>query len=211
MRFKAAVFDMDGTLTDSMPVWDGVWEEFLVRRGLEPDPNITSKYKALTLTEAADYYRVNYGLADTPAEICGSVNALVREGYANVGLKPGVSEYLKRLSKRGVRMCVATNTARELVEYLMGRLGITEYFDFILPCAEFGSGKAKPDIFYECARRLGAGAGETCVFEDAPHALKTAHDAGFLTAAIWDSSYAGDEALLRSMADKYIFSFDEME
>ena len=211
MEFKAAIFDMDGTLTDSMPVWDGVWAEFLRRRGIAPDPDITSKYKALTLLQAADYYRVNYGIAGTPEEICADVNALVREGYGRVGLKPGVPGYLRRLRDRGVPMCVATNTARELVEYVMGRLRILEYFDFILPCAEFGSGKAKPDIFFECARRLGAAPGETCVFEDAPHALRTAHDAGFLTGAIWDSSYAADEPLLRSLADRYFRSFDELD
>lgn len=211
MMFKAAIFDMDGTLTDSMPVWDGVWALFLERRGIAPDPDITSKYKALTLTQAADYYRTNYGLPDTPEEICTAVNALVREGYERVGLKPGALEYLQKLSGRGVPMCVATNTARPLVEFLLGRLGVGEYFDFILPCAEFGSGKAKPDIFFECARRLGAAPGDTCVFEDAPHALHTAHAVGFLTAAVYDPSYASDEALLRTMADVYVRSFDDLE
>ncbi len=210
MEFKAAIFDMDGTLTDSMPVWDGVWALFLERRGIAPDPDITSKYKALTLTQAADYYRTNYGLADTPEEICAAVNDLVREGYGRVELKPGALDYLQRLKSRGVPMCVATNTARPLVEYLLGRLGVAEYFDFILPCAEFGSGKAKPDIFYECARRLGAAPQDTCVFEDAPHALKTAHAAGFLTAAVYDPSYAADEATLRAMADVYVREFGEM-
>lgn len=211
MNFKAAIFDMDGTLTDSMPVWDGVWAEFLERRGIAPDINITSKYKALTLSQAAEYYRDNYRITDTPEQICEAVNDLVREGYEKVGLKPGVTEYLKRLRARGVPMCVATNTARWLVEYVMDRLGILEYFDFLLPCAEFGSGKAKPDIFFECARRLGAKPAETCVFEDAPHALKTASEAGFVTGAVWDKSYAADEALMRSMADRYFYSFDELD
>lgn len=211
MDIKAAIFDMDGTLTDSMPVWDGVWTEFLTRRGIAPDPGITSKYKALTLYEAAEYYRDSYGLGDTPEEICRAVNGLVREGYGRVGLKPGARGYLMRLRARGVPMCVATNTARSLVEYVLDRLGILDFFDFLLPCAEFGSGKAKPDIFFECARRLGSEPRETCVFEDAPHALRTAHDAGFLTCAVRDASYAAEEPLLRAMADACLTSFDELD
>lgn len=210
MTFKGAIFDLDGTLIDSMPVWDGVWAEFLVRRGLEPDPNITSKYKALTLTQAADYYRENYGLADSVQAICDGVNALVWEGYAKVQPKVGVLDYLDRLRRQGVRMCVATNTARPLVEYVMGRTGLMPCFDFILPCAEFGSGKAKPDIFYECARRMGTPVPETAVFEDAPHALGTAARAGFLTVAVWDKSYAADEALMRGLAAKYVMGFTEL-
>ena len=122
-------------------------------------------------------------------------------------LKPGAREYLEKLRGRGVRMCVATNTARRLVEGLLGRLGVAGYFEFILPCAEFGSGKAKPDNFFECARRLGARAAETCVFEDAPHALRTAGEAGFMTVAIFDRSYAADEEKMRKMANVYAVDF----
>ncbi len=207
MRFKSAIFDLDGTLIDSMPVWDRAWEEFCDRYSDGPDPEAYAMYKTLTLVTACSYYKSRFNIPSTVPELCGEVNGIVRKGYAGVSAKAGVPEYLQKLKDMGVRCCVATNTARPLVEYVLDRLKLSKYFEFILPCAEFGSGKDRPDIFLSCARRLGTAPSETCVFEDAPHALRTAHDAGFLTLAVYDGSYAADEAALRGLADAYVRSF----
>ena len=210
MDFKAAIFDLDGTLIDSMGVWDGAWKTFCDRHSPAPDPDAYAEYKARTLVTACAYYKEHFGIRAGVPELCREVNGIVRQGYAAVAPKAGVPAYLQKLKSAGVRCCVATNTARELVEYVLERLGLGDFFDFILPCAEFGSGKDRPEIFLECARRLGAAPAETCVFEDAPHALKTAHDAGFRTQAVFDPSYAAQAALLRAVADAYALSFEEL-
>lgn len=210
MDICGAIFDMDGTLIDSMPVWDGVWERFLVQRGIPPEAGITSKYKALTLMGAAEYYRESYGFTDPPEKIAEEINDIVLRGYEEVVPKTGVRELLGRLRHEGVPMCVATNTARRLVEKVLKRLGLFEYFEFILPCEELGMSKSRPEIFFEAARRLGTPPDRTWVFEDAPHAIKTAHGAGFPVAAIFDSSYAADEGEIRDLAQVYVHSFDEL-
>ena len=210
MDIKAAIFDMDGTLIDSMPVWDGVWTKFLENRGVAPEENITSKYKAMTLLGAAEYYKNSYGFSDSPEAIAEEINDIVAQGYNRVEPKPGVREYLKVLKGAHVPMCVATNTERPLVEGVLRRLGLFQYFEFILTCGEFGKSKAKPDIFFECRDRLGAATGETWVFEDAPHAVLTAHRAGFPVAAVFDSSYAAEETEIRAMSRVYIHSFLEL-
>ena len=210
MDFKAAIFDLDGTLIDSMGVWDGAWKTFCDRHSPAPDPAAYPEYKTRTLVTACEYYKERFNIRAGVPELCREVNGIVRVGYASVAAKAGVPAYLQKLQRAGVRCCVATNTARELVEYVLERLSLEGYFDFILPCAEFGSGKDRPEIFLECARRLGAAPAETCVFEDAPHALKTAHDAGFRTQAVFDPSYAAHAALLRAVADAYALSFEEL-
>lgn len=210
MEFKAAIFDLDGTLIDSMPVWDGAWVEFCDRHSGAPDPAAYAEYKTRTLITACEYYKERFAIpAEVPA-LCDEVNDIVRRGYAGVAPKAGVPEFLDKLKSAGVRCCVATNTARHLVEYVLARLQMDGYFDFILPCAEFGSGKDRPEIFHACARRLSASPEKTRVFEDAPHALKTARDAGFQTQAIYDPSYAAQETAIRAISDAYARSFEEL-
>lgn len=210
MDVRAAIFDLDGTVLDSMGVWDRAWETFCDRHSDARDEEAYSRYKTLTLVTACEYYKERFKIPASVPALCDEVNALVFEGYKTVEPKPGVREYLEKLRTTEVPACVATNTARPLVEFALSRLGLSGYFRFILPCAEFGSGKDRPGIFYACARRLGTLPGETWVFEDAPHALRTAHDAGFRTCAVRDPSYAAAEPELRAMADVYIGSFLEI-
>lgn len=210
MEVHGAIFDLDGTLLDSMGVWDRAWETFCDRHSQFREESVYSQYKTLTLASACEFYKEHFKIPASVPELCGEVNAIVHEGYATVEPKPGVREYLCKLRDSGAALCVATNTARPLAEFALDRLGLSEFFGFILPCAEFGSGKDKPGIFRECARRLGTAPGETWVFEDAPHALRTAREAGFRTCAVRDPSYTAAERELRALADKYINSFLEL-
>ncbi len=210
MDIKAAIFDLDGTLIDSMLVWDGAWESFCTKYSPVRDEALFAEYKARTLGGAVEFYKNAFSIPASVPELCDEVNALVRAGYAFVKPKDGVREYLRRLRNDGIPACVATNTVRPLVEYVLERLGLLDSFRFILTCTEFGSGKDRPEIFLECAHRLGARPGETLVLEDAPHALLTAKGAGFSTAAVYDRSYEPSAGLLRREADIYIRSFREL-
>ena len=126
---KGAIFDLDGTLLDSMFIWDTIGEEYLRSLGKEPHEDLKETFMTLTLEEAAVYYREHYGVPLSVKEIVDGVNAMVEQTYrTKVTLKPGISEYLAWLKGNGVRMCVATVTDRYLVEETLDRLGVRHYF-----------------------------------------------------------------------------------
>ncbi len=172
---KGAIFDFDGTLFDSMFIWDTIGEDYLRSLGKEPHENLKETFMTLTLEEAAEYYRDHYGVTLSVKEIVDGVNAMAEEIYrTKVTLKPGVTDYLCLLKENDVKMCIATVTDRYLVEETLERLAIRHYFSEIFTCAEVGYGKDKPIIYRKALEHLGTAKEETCVFEDSLFALKTA-------------------------------------
>ena len=206
---KGAIFDLDGTLLDSMFIWDTIGEEYLRSLGKEPHEDLKETFMTLTLEEAAEYYREHYGVTLSVKEIVDGVNAMVEQTYrTKVTLKPGISEYLAWLKENGVRMCVATVTDRYLVEETLERLGVRHYFSEIYTCAEVGSGKDKPVIYQKALEHLGTEKSDTYVFEDLPFALNTAKTDGFPTVGVYDRHEAHQDEL-KELADYYIFVFTD--
>ena len=182
---KGAIFDLDGTLVDSMFIWDTFGEDYLKTLGIEPKENFAETFKTFTLEQAAEYYREHYGVTHSVGEIVNDINNMVSEIYqTRVNLKSGVKEFLKRLHKRGVKMCVATVTDRIVAEDVLKRLEVLEYFSEIFTCAEVGASKESPEIYRRALKHLETEKEETVVFEDVFHALKTAKNDGFKTAAV---------------------------
>lgn len=204
---KGAIFDLDGTLLDSMFIWDTIGEDYLRTLGKEPHEDLRETFMPLTFEEAAEYYRKHYGVTLSVREIVDGVNAMVEGIYrTKVTLKPGITEYLHWLKENGVRMCVATVTDRYLVEETLERLGIRNYFSEIFTCAEVGFGKDKPVIYRKALEHLGTAKEGTCVFEDALFALKTAKTDGFTTVGVYDSHEKRQDEL-QNLADHYIRDF----
>ena len=170
---KGAIFDLDGTVLDSMFIWDTIGEDYLRSLGKEPRENLAEVFKTFTLTQAAEYFRNNYGIKLSIHEIVEGINNMVAEIYrTKVALKPGASDFLKRLQRSGVKMCIATVTDRPVVEDVLSRLNVREYFSEIFTCAEVGYNKENPEIYRKALKHLGTPKAETVVFEDAFHALK---------------------------------------
>ena len=204
-----AIFDFDGTLLDSMFIWDTIGEDYLRTLGKEPHENLKETFMTLTLEEAAEYYREHYKVTLSVTEIVDSINAMVEGIYrTKVTLKPGVAEYLRLLKESGVKMCVATVTDRYLVEDTLERLGILHYFCGIFTCAEVGYGKDKPIIYQKALEHLGTAKEETFVFEDSLFALETAKAEGFPTVGVYDMHESRQEEMKR-LADCYVRSFEE--
>lgn len=212
MRLQSAIFDMDGTLLDSMHIWKDVGPQALRDIGVEPAPDLGERLMLMTFRGGAELCKQEYHLTQSVDEIMEMTRAKVRSFYENeVQPKPGVVKFLSLLKMEGVWMYVATNTDRDLVEAALRHAGLEGFFRGILTCAEVGVGKRESAEIYERAmRRLQGNKKDTVVFEDALHAIQTAKAAGFRVCGVYDPSAEGDQEEIRALSDYYIRSFEEM-
>ena len=210
MDKQFAIFDMDGTLIDSMIFWKNLASEYLSSKGVKSIPtDILERIKPMTMSESAALFKREFGLIGDPE---AEMNAMMDEHYRkDIPLKPGVREYLQLLHRRGVRMCVASATADHLMESCLTRLGVRDCFEFLLSCETVGAGKRSPLVYHESAKRLHAAPTEIAVFEDALYAAQTAKKAGFYTVAIWDEVQEKDWPQLLELADETIRTWDQTE
>ena len=209
MDKRFAIFDMDGTLVDSMVYWKHLATEFLERKGIqEISPTVLERIKPMTMTESAALFIQEYGLSGTAESVAAEMNAMMDEHYRrDIPLKPGVSAYLESLHSKGVSICVASATAEELMDACLTRLGVAYCFSFLLSCETVGTGKNRPDVYWESAKRLGAKPEEIAVYEDALYAAKTAKQAGFYTIAVRDDSNQPHWETLTALADEVILDW----
>ena len=208
---KGAIFDLDGTLLDSMSIWDTIGEDYLRSLGIEPRENLAEAFKTFTLEESAEYYRNHYGVTLSVAEIVDGINRMIEDFYRNtVSLKKGVSEFLERLAKGGVKMCIATVTDKYLAEAALTRLKVRQHFGEIFTTAEVGCGKNDPKIYRTALAYLGTEKHETLVFEDVLHALMTAKNDGFPTAAVYDK-HELRQAEMKANGDYYITDYETVK
>lgn len=211
MLITGAIFDMDGTLLDSMPVWDRLGADYLASLGLRARSDLPEKLLTMSMRQAAVYFRSDYGLTLSEEEIVRGLNGRIEAFYRNiVPVKEGVADFLQALRQKNVKLCVATATDRHLAEAALRRTGLLGSFSFLLTCSETQA-KDRPDIFLAAQERLGTPKEETMVFEDALHAVQTAKQAGFPVTAVYDASSAADQAQIQSLADYYLYSFSEAE
>ena len=212
MKIKGAIFDLDGTLLDSMFIWDTIGEDYLIHRGITPEYGLNEKFKTMSIVQAATYYQSNYGLTESVEEIISGVNGMIDHFYANVvTLKSGVLSYLHRLKADGVKMCIATATDRYMAEAALKRNGIFEFFSGILTCTEVGFGKDNPMIFEKALKVLGTDKNETLIFEDALHAIETAKKSGFKVVGVFDQYSIKEQEKIKEISDYYINSFEECD
>ena len=211
MDFKCGIFDMDGTLIDSMPMWRGLGRGVLGRRGLEPRPDFGEAMKPLTMREGCAYCKTAYNLPETTAEIIEECFGVVREFYRTEAAPlPGVPEFLAKMKARGAKLYVATATDRPLAEVALRATGLDRYFDGLLTCAEVGVGKQAPDIYEQTLALSGCAKEDSVVFEDALHAIRTAKRAGFRVAAIHDPALTDSHDEIHRLADCYVETYEDL-
>lgn len=207
---RAAVFDVDGTLLNSMSVWEDLGVRYLKRSQIEPEPDLGEILFPMTVEEGVKYIKKRYGLSMECEEIMDEIMEIVRDFYFyEVSLKEGAEEVLKELKRCKIPMAIATSGERALVETAFERLGIRKYFQAILTCTEVGAGKREPLIYQKAAAVLGAAPEETWVFEDALYAIKTAKAAGFHTVGVYDRSSQKEWKEIITEADISVKTFAE--
>lgn len=210
-KFKYNIFDLDGTLLDSMPAWNNLGKDYLLKLGIEPPDNLNEIIAPMSMTESALYFQKTFKVKLSVEEIIEEINKLIRDKYKyTVELKPYVKDYLQKLKNEQAIMCVATATPLELAKAALIRNEVIEYFSFIVTCDEIGTGKNKPDVFYLAANKLNAQPSEIVVYEDADFALTTASDAGFYTVGVFDELFKDKRKDIEIISDLYIESFKEL-
>lgn len=209
---SGVIFDVDGVLLNSMPVWENLGELYLNRLGIEAEKELGKILFTMSLEEGARYLIEQYGLDKTPEEIITGLNREVQDFYERrVPLKEGVRQFLQEFRERKVPMVIATSGDRKNAEAALKRLKILPYFQGIFTCSEIGSSKSQPDIYHAAALQLDTEPSRTWVFEDALHALKTAKQAGFRTVGVYDKASDRDLAQIWKTADIYLSEFKDFD
>lgn len=190
---RCAIFDADGTLIDSMPMWRDITYEYATSKGIRAPEGLHCTLNRLSIEQCAEYYR-NLGASGTVPQIMEELAAWAYRGYCDrVGPKPHAAEFVRLLHENGIKTAVATASHADGVRAALERAGILPYVDFLTTCTEVGKSKEHPDVFLHCANSFGASPRESVVFEDSAYALRTAKNAGFSTVAVVDGiSVTGD-------------------
>ena len=208
MNIKGAIFDMDGTLLDSLWGWEELWEwggrKYLGFEGYRPDESVNKAVRTMVLSDAMEYIHTHCGIGRDAQELIDHFNEILPALYAEkFMIKPGAKEFLEYCRSRGIPMVLASATAKTFIDIALDTHDIRKYFDAVISCAEIGMGKEHPDVFLAALRILGTDIEDTYVFEDSYVALETAAAAGFGTVGVYDR-YAFEQERLKASANFYI-------
>ena len=208
---KAVLFDLDGTLVDSMWMWKDIDVEYLGRYGRALPPELQKEIEGMSFSETAVYFKERFGLSQSLEAIKAEWIEMAKEKYAHeVPMKPGALSFLRYLKEQGIRAGIATSNSRELLDAVMGSLGLDQYIDCNMTSCEAGAGKPAPDIYLKVAERLGVSPEECLVFEDTPAGIQAGHNAGIRVCAMEDSHVADQKSEVCRMADYYIHDFGQV-
>lgn len=208
---KAVIFDLDGTLVDSMWVWRSIDVEYLGQYNVTLPEDLQREIEGMSFSEVAVYFKERFQMKESLEEIKEIWNTMAHEKYTTeVPLKKGAKELLDYCKENGIRLGIATSNSRHLVESTVKALGISSYFDFIATSCDVQKGKPAPDVYLWTAKNLGVDPSDCLVFEDIVMGIRAGKNAGMTVCAIDDeySVYQKEEKL--ALADYYIKDFSEI-
>lgn len=209
---KGAIFDVDGTILDTMPIWNDCPKILLERRNIIMKNDTPSVLFCLTIEDSAKYLKSVYNLPDDVEDLMKEINGIVDDFYFNgAELKPGAEKLLQQLQSADVPCVVASSTDRYCLEAALNRLGMMKYFKKIFTCGEVGKSKSYPDIFLKSMDFLSVRPEETWLFEDGLYSAKTAKSMGIKVLGVYDEGSRDDEIEFREIADIYVKSLEDID
>ncbi len=213
-HMKAAIFDMDGTLLDSIPMWETAGLNYLKTLGITAEPDFWAQTREMDMNKCAEYIQQHYSVEGSVSEIkAGIVSKVIYKGYKEtIALKEGVKILLANLKTANIPTILATATDRVCIEPCFERLAVRSYFKQLFTCSEVGKTKDEPDIFLQAAQAAAVTVENAVVFEDSLYAVKTAKKAGFKVCGVYDHSadINGDWEDIKNTADCWCFSVHEL-
>ena len=208
---KAVLFDLDGTLVDSMWMWKQIDIEFLGRFGYDLPVNLQKEIEGMSFSETAVYFKENFKIPLSLDEIKDCWTQMAFDKYRNeVPLKRGVPEFLHFCKEHGIKMGIATSNGRDLVNVVIDSLKIGAYFQEIVTACEVKAGKPEPDIYLEVSNRLAVEPKDCLVFEDIPAGILAGKRAGMTVIAIEDDFSKEMKEEKCSLADGFIDNYFEL-
>lgn len=210
--FDVAIFDMDGTIMDSLGIWEKIDNAFLYeRRGIAVPEDYVHEIAAMSFSEIANYTKKRFNLPDAPEELMQEWTEMAKDEYAhNVPLKPYVKEYMEFLKEKGKKIVLCTSSPEYFFKPALKNNGIYDLFDGFANTCEAGVGKESPEVYLLAAKRAEAPPEKCMVFEDIINGVRTAKKAGMQTCGVYDERNASRQEELRAICDEYITSFEEL-
>lgn len=209
---KGIIFDADGTLFDSMPLWENLGAKFLKTLGIAAKPDLDIALLKMSMKEGAQYLIDEYGVNLTKDEIMSRVSQIVAHDYAKkVKYKKGAEIFLKKLYEKNIPAVIATSNNEKLIRLALENAGAEKYIKKIFSCCNFSSGKTDSGVFKAAAEFLDANPNEVFVFDDGLFALETASKSGFKTVGIYDDSNKSETQKIKKVCDIYIEDFCDFD
>lgn len=209
--FEAVIFDLDGTLLDSMGMWGRIDVEYLGSFGIACPPDLQKRIEHLRWTETAELFQKEFGIPKTIREIGEDWLRMAREKYLReVPVKPGAFEFLAFLKERGIPCGIASSNHGDLIRDSLEAHGLYGFFSAVTTCEDVSAAKPAPDVYLVTAEKLGADPDKCLVFEDIPAGILAGKGAGMTVIAVHDSYSAELEAEKTDLADDYIRDYREL-
>ena len=211
-NIKGAIFDIDGTVIDSMQTWDEVSEAFLKMRDITPPADLNDMLRELGGYDIPLYFKDEFNISDSTEKIAMILGEMIRNRMEfHTPLKEGAAQVLAMLKGQGIRICAATASERDYVVPALRRLGVIDYFERVFTCYEEATSKNCPEIYITSACFLETNISDTLVFEDALYAIKSAKRAGFPVVGLYDFSSDSQQDEIKDWSDFYYTSLLDFE
>lgn len=210
--YDAAIFDMDGTIVDSLGIWEKIDRMFLEeKRGIKVPRDYVHAIAAMSFREIAEYTIKRFGLSDTPEALMQEWTEMAVHEYTyNIGLKPFAEEYLRHLKENGMKIALCTSSPTFFCEPVLKSNGIYDVFDAFATTCDAGIGKNSPEVFLLAAQRVGVTPDKCIVFEDTVQAAESAKKAGMAVCGVYDDRNRDIQERLKAVCDYYVMGFHEI-
>ena len=210
-NIKACIFDLDGTLVDSMWMWPEIDKEYLGRFGIEYDDNLKNEIDGISFHETAVYFKNKFGISDSIEKICKDWEDMAYDKYKNeVKEKRGCQKFLEQLKSKGIKMGIATSNKRSMVDVVLESLGMKNFFEVITTSDEVKKGKPAPDVYLTTAKLLNVEPKHCLVFEDVVAGIIAGKSAGMKVCAVEDNFTREVRQRKKELSDYYIDDYSEL-